>query len=413
MPLIAGALSQMLLGGGSTLLGDVINKYTDEANAKGGQTSSITSREYGDIKNPLDASIQASKMSRQAIPGLQKQLNSAATGETGEAARQEFDIAHGQLGPSAAARNAASAQRQDASALRGLGAVQGQANLRQAAQQNKSMRQDLVGALRGGSPASRAAALSNYSAQNAQNNAGLFNQALQSQSANLAQAGNLEGAASQGLDASKQVNYATDVVPFLNQQGDYVGAENAATNSANQAAQSFVETQKQNRMNTKDSFQGIKGALGFGGSQLLKTGLYGSMFNEDPVKDDIGEALPGLVGEGELNIFEGLGTQAPIQESFNMKDAINQMRKPPVQQNLGIGPMTGQTVMSSITQPLVGGGLAGNVLNMFGPNQNLQSQQNFTGSGMYNNLPLPTNTSSAVAQLLGLLQNQIQPTSNP
>ena len=317
------ALTSMLLGGGSTLLGDVVNSFTDEAAAKGGQTSATTSREYGDIKNPLDAQIAASKGSKGAIVGLQKQLNNAATGETGEAARQEFDIQHGQLGPSAAARNAAAAQRQDASTLRNLGAVQGQSNLRQAAQQNKSMRADVMNALRGGSPASKAAALSNYASQNAQSNAGLFNQALQSQAGNLAQAGSLEGAASQGLDASKQVNYATEVVPFLNQQGDYVGSENAATAAGAQAAQNFTETQKQNKMNTKDSFTGIKSLLGGIGNESAMTGLYGALFNEDPVKDDTGNVLAGMVGEG--GVFDTkveLPNFNPL-EGFNAEDILN------------------------------------------------------------------------------------------
>lgn len=294
------ALTSMLLGGGLSLGSDILNSFTDEANAKGGQTSAMTSREYGDVKNPLDAQIAASKGSRGAIVGLQKQLNNAATGETGEAARQEFDIQHGQLGPSAAARNAAAAQRQDASTLRNLGAVQGQSNLRQAAQQNKSMRADVMNALRGGSPASKAAALSNYSSQNAQNNAGLFNQALQSQSSNLAQAGSLEGAASQGLDASKQSNYATEVVPFLNQQGDYVGSENAATQAGATAAQNFVETQKQNKMNTKDSFQTIKSLLGGLGQGAAETGLFGALFNEDKLAEDAKnkKGIAGLIGAG-------------------------------------------------------------------------------------------------------------------
>jgi hypothetical protein len=171
-----------------------------------------------------------------------------------------------------------------------------------------------MNALRGGSPASKAAALSNYASQNAQNNAGLFNQALQSQAGNLAQAGSLEGAASQGLDASKQVNYATEVVPFLNQQGDYVGSENAATAAGAQAAQSFTETQKQNKMNTKDSFTGIKRLLGGIGGESAKTGLYGMLFNEDPVKDDTGDVIADMVGEGGVL---DLGIEKPEIPSFD------------------------------------------------------------------------------------------------
>jgi len=44
------ALTSMLLGGGLSLGSDILNSFTDEANAKGGQTSAMTSREYGDVK---------------------------------------------------------------------------------------------------------------------------------------------------------------------------------------------------------------------------------------------------------------------------------------------------------------------------------------------------------------------------
>jgi hypothetical protein len=314
------------------------------------------------------------------------------------------------------------------------------------------MRADVMNALRGGSPASKAAALSNYASQNAQSNAGLFNQALQSQAGNLAQAGSLEGAASQGLDASKQSNYATEVVPFLNAQGDYVGSENAATAAGAQAAQSFTETQKQNKMNTKDSFTTIKSLLGGMGQGAAETGLFGALFNEDKLTEDAKnkKGIEGLIGTGSPNI----PTVTPVTNqyaSFDIgKELFNSAGRTPnlptvpnannmfgVNQN-GIlnqnmtgssqlppsmakgmaainsinatptGPSFTQQAQNPGINNMPNAGIMGLVGGMFGPNQNLQLQQNMTGNGMTNNLPLPTSAGSAIQQLLGLIQGQIQ-----
>lgn len=304
-------LPALALGLGSTLLGDGLN-----ALFKPGPKTTVTTGGSqrteqlglgGQGTDPYTAMALAREKQKAEIPGLMGQLNTNAAGQSGEAARQGFQNALGNLTNSAQAVNDASAMRQDADSLRNMGSTQGQLAMRSGQQTGARAISAMVEGMRNSRNPGAAAAAANSMAQNlGQSNTQMMQQAMSQGSQNLAQAGQMQGSSNNVLQSDLQNRNDIFVKPFYNSMQDIgnvmMGVNNAGNIAATTQSSTTMEQQKPGYM------QGMQNLLGKLGGDAGAVGLYKGLFDKDPDKI-VGDKVPIVDSSG--NVVDSPGRITP------------------------------------------------------------------------------------------------------
>lgn len=277
---------------GLSLGADAIDALFGATPVEGGGTSVTESLGGGGSKtNAYEASLLAQEQMQKKIPGLMGQLNYNAAGQSGEAARQGFQNALGNLTNSAQAVNDASAMRQDADSLRNMGSTQGQLAMRSGQQTGARAISAMVEGMRNSrNPAMAAAAANNLSQGLGQNNTQMMQQSMAQGSQNLAQAGQMQGSSNNILQSDLQNRNDIFVKPFYNSMQD-LGSAMGNITGAGTAASNNMSTSKTTSMQTDTRALGetTQSILGSAAQQLTDVGVYRGLFDPSKSQRD-GEA---------------------------------------------------------------------------------------------------------------------------